>query len=434
MSNKFMITEILHDSIEQTSVSVNSSSITSTPLLTYFINLISSENSPCTNSVINNFTLYNSNLSNSTNSIRHYDHIDQHKNCVIPTGLYSATMNLLNSKVYTKCLSNIVKYDIENQLFNQPTQNDSENQIKSNNNYLKDYYHHHQHSHNDQQFSQEFLKLLNLMIYKQTNENDCLQIKLFEDNKCNNEYDNNVLLINDAEKNSSNNCQKFNQTSQSKHQGNVWPIIFKELRFTCSPTITSENYHQHNSSGSSNQFLKSNYLFSCESSVNYASVLDVSKSDADLSQIRCFKSDTNTKISSDDKKQLVKRKLRKSFLSKINQRSEYERKPRQAYSTDQLERLETEFEKDKYLKLNKRIELSNELNLTETQIKTWFQNRRTKWKKKLYCLNSTSQLSVNSVKHGNSLWSITNKSTSNSEQQSTVNNYYSGFVSTQFPS
>uniref|UniRef100_A0A914V3B7 Homeobox domain-containing protein n=1 Tax=Plectus sambesii TaxID=2011161 RepID=A0A914V3B7_9BILA len=60
-----------------------------------------------------------------------------------------------------------------------------------------------------------------------------------------------------------------------------------------------------------------------------------------------------------------------------------ERKPRQAYSSRQLERLEEEFKKDKYLSVSKRIDLSKTLTLTETQIKTWFQNRRTKWKKQL---------------------------------------------------
>ncbi|XP_064469375.1 brain-specific homeobox protein homolog isoform X2 [Ornithodoros turicata] len=60
-----------------------------------------------------------------------------------------------------------------------------------------------------------------------------------------------------------------------------------------------------------------------------------------------------------------------------------ERKPRQAYSAKQLERLESEFKVDKYLSVSKRMELSSALNLTEVQIKTWFQNRRTKWKKQM---------------------------------------------------
>ncbi|XP_023022236.2 uncharacterized protein [Leptinotarsa decemlineata] len=70
----------------------------------------------------------------------------------------------------------------------------------------------------------------------------------------------------------------------------------------------------------------------------------------------------------------------------VNRRSRkpgLDRKPRQAYSAKQLERLETEFKIDKYLSVSKRMELSKSLNLTEVQIKTWFQNRRTKWKKQL---------------------------------------------------
>ncbi|EGT59842.1 CBN-CEH-19 protein [Caenorhabditis brenneri] len=68
---------------------------------------------------------------------------------------------------------------------------------------------------------------------------------------------------------------------------------------------------------------------------------------------------------------------------KRSRKSVSERKPRQAYSARQLDRLEAEFQNDKYLSVNKRIQLSQTLNLTETQIKTWFQNRRTKWKKQL---------------------------------------------------
>ncbi|CAG5088289.1 Similar to ceh-19: Homeobox protein ceh-19 (Caenorhabditis elegans) [Cotesia congregata] len=66
-----------------------------------------------------------------------------------------------------------------------------------------------------------------------------------------------------------------------------------------------------------------------------------------------------------------------------------DRKPRQAYSAKQLERLEAEFKVDKYLSVSKRMELSKTLSLTEVQIKTWFQNRRTKWKKQL-----TSRLKI----------------------------------------
>ncbi|EEB20226.1 Homeobox protein ceh-19, putative [Pediculus humanus corporis] len=71
-----------------------------------------------------------------------------------------------------------------------------------------------------------------------------------------------------------------------------------------------------------------------------------------------------------------------------------DRKPRQAYSAKQLERLESEFKIDKYLSVSKRMELSKALNLTEVQIKTWFQNRRTKWKKQL-----TSRLKI-AQRHG----------------------------------
>ncbi|XP_053214796.1 homeobox protein rough-like [Panonychus citri] len=60
-----------------------------------------------------------------------------------------------------------------------------------------------------------------------------------------------------------------------------------------------------------------------------------------------------------------------------------ERRPRQAYSAKQLEKLENEFQIDKYLNVSKRMELAVTLNLTEVQIKTWFQNRRTKWKKQI---------------------------------------------------
>ncbi|XP_063706122.1 homeobox protein MSX-2-like [Culicoides brevitarsis] len=79
----------------------------------------------------------------------------------------------------------------------------------------------------------------------------------------------------------------------------------------------------------------------------------------------------------------------KPVSSKRTRKPGIDRKPRQAYSAKQLERLENEFKNDKYLSVSKRMELSKMLNLTEVQIKTWFQNRRTKWKKQL-----TSRLKI----------------------------------------
>ena len=52
------------------------------------------------------------------------------------------------------------------------------------------------------------------------------------------------------------------------------------------------------------------------------------------------------------------------------------RKARTAFSDSQLQNLEKSFEKQKYLSVQDRQELAAKLNLTDTQVKTWFQNRR----------------------------------------------------------
>ncbi|ESP02810.1 hypothetical protein LOTGIDRAFT_110641, partial [Lottia gigantea] len=58
-----------------------------------------------------------------------------------------------------------------------------------------------------------------------------------------------------------------------------------------------------------------------------------------------------------------------------------EKRPRTAFTVDQLNRLQVEFEENKYLTDSKRRSLSSELELNESQIKIWFQNKRAKFKK-----------------------------------------------------
>jgi hypothetical protein len=53
-----------------------------------------------------------------------------------------------------------------------------------------------------------------------------------------------------------------------------------------------------------------------------------------------------------------------------------ERKKRTAFSGYQLNVLEKEFVSKKYLSLNERSDIAKMLNLSEIQVKVWFQNRR----------------------------------------------------------
>ncbi|XP_004933055.2 homeobox protein slou [Bombyx mori] len=57
------------------------------------------------------------------------------------------------------------------------------------------------------------------------------------------------------------------------------------------------------------------------------------------------------------------------------------RRARTAFTYEQLVSLENKFKTTRYLSVCERLNLALSLSLTETQVKIWFQNRRTKWKK-----------------------------------------------------
>ncbi|KAK3087956.1 hypothetical protein FSP39_012792 [Pinctada imbricata] len=62
-------------------------------------------------------------------------------------------------------------------------------------------------------------------------------------------------------------------------------------------------------------------------------------------------------------------------------KSKKPRKARTAFTDHQLSSLEKHFNQHKYLSVQDRVELANRLSLSDTQVKTWYQNRRTKWKR-----------------------------------------------------
>ncbi|XP_036401525.1 homeobox protein engrailed-1-B-like [Megalops cyprinoides] len=69
------------------------------------------------------------------------------------------------------------------------------------------------------------------------------------------------------------------------------------------------------------------------------------------------------------------RKLKKKKNDKEDKR------PRTAFTAEQLQRLKAEFQANRYITEQRRQSLAQELNLNESQIKIWFQNKRAKIKK-----------------------------------------------------
>lgn len=74
--------------------------------------------------------------------------------------------------------------------------------------------------------------------------------------------------------------------------------------------------------------------------------------------------------------------LNGSMLNQLNGSSNHSgggkkaRKARTIFTDKQLQELENNFDKHKYLSVQDRMDLAQRMGLSDTQVKTWYQNRR----------------------------------------------------------
>lgn len=101
------------------------------------------------------------------------------------------------------------------------------------------------------------------------------------------------------------------------------------------------------------------------------------------------------------------------------------RKSRTVFTDLQLRVLEKTFSEQRYLDSTNRAKLSHILGLNEAQVKTWFQNRRMKWKKKVAKNDKpdSSTTAVKKTEKTNPAVGKNSKETTTKEREKTQTNW-----------
>ncbi|KAK3711745.1 hypothetical protein QZH41_007587 [Actinostola sp. cb2023] len=79
-----------------------------------------------------------------------------------------------------------------------------------------------------------------------------------------------------------------------------------------------------------------------------------------------------------------------NYLRTLLDESRKHRRNRTVFSRFQMQRMDEKFLHKKYLSTQDRNDFAKSLCLTSLQLKTWFQNRRMKWKKEMLKIDPTA--------------------------------------------
>ncbi|XP_077112085.1 uncharacterized protein LOC143767561 [Ranitomeya variabilis] len=176
----------------------------------------------------------------------------------------------------------------------------------------------------------------------------------------------------------------YNDPSWTLDNQRVSPLHEKNLEESCSPNYNgqhnaSENFVSISKESNISEDLPSATEESCDNQGESTSFNE------DISHSACS---SNTESGYDSE---TCRSSSKSPVSSVAEESsdtsdeegKVGRRLRTAFTTEQITALKNNFQKHRYLGASERQKLAAKLNLSEVQIKTWFQNRRMKHKREI---------------------------------------------------